>query len=114
MLFPTRSPTRRVCEFPMLLKFNFCLQSVPLGCSFAVFASNFAISTFCVWIWLPALVESPISPAVSTFEDDNGLPLAWEELLRLRRSRASTSASENCRRCFGLNGLGVETRDVRN
>ena len=99
----------------MLLKFNFFgLQPVPLGCSFAAFASNFAISIICAWTWLLASVESPISPAVSTFEDDNGLPLAWGELLRLRRSRASTSASENCRRCFGLNGLGVETRDVRN
>src|ERR1700722_164112 len=98
----------------MLLKLIFCLQSVLLGCSFAAFASNFAISTSCAWIWLPASVESPKSPAVSTFEDDNGLPLAWGEVLRLRRSRASISASENCRRCFGLNGLGVETRDVRN
>lgn len=37
-----------------------------------------------------------------------GLPL------RLRRSRASISTSEKARRCLGLKGTGVETREVRN
>lgn len=33
---------------------------------------------------------------------------------RFNRSRASISAPENCRRCLGLNGTGVDTLDVRN
>ena len=59
-------------------------------------------------------VEIPISLGVNPLDEDNGVPLACGEPLIFRRSRASTSASENCRRCFGLNGFGVETRDVRN
>lgn len=33
---------------------------------------------------------------------------------RLSLSKASNSASEKFRMCFGLNGTGVETREVRN
>ncbi len=33
---------------------------------------------------------------------------------RFKRSRASCSAAENWRRCLGLKGTGVETREVRN
>ena len=40
--------------------------------------------------------------------------IGLSEPLRFSRSRASSSASENCLRCFGLKGLGVETRDDRN
>ena len=70
--------------------------------------------TFCDLTWAEESVDTTISLGVNTFDEDNGLPLACGELLRLRRSRASTSASEKFRMCFGLKGFGVETRDVRN
>ena len=41
----------------------------------------------------------------------NGLP---GEPCRFNFSKASISASENWRRCFGLNGFGVATLEVRN
>ena len=36
------------------------------------------------------------------------------DALRFSLSKASNSEAENCLACFGLNGTGVDTRDVRN
>lgn len=55
-----------------------------------------------------------VGPAASAVIDDlNGL-LEFSEPLRFKRSRASSSDSENSLKCFGRNGTGVETREVKN
>ena len=43
----------------------------------------------------------------------NGL-IGLSAEFRFKRSRASNSASENCLMCFGRNGTGVDTREVKN
>jgi len=43
----------------------------------------------------------------------NGLP-GLSGPLRFKRSKASNSASENCLRCLGRKGTGVETREDKN
>ena len=50
----------------------------------------------------------------STVTDDRNGLLGVSDPPKFNLSKASNSASENCRVCLGLNGTGVDTRDVKN
>ena len=60
------------------------------------------------------ILDGVVDAASAVVEDLKGLLGLSGPWLRFKRSRASISASENSRRCFGRNGTGVETREVRN
>lgn len=76
----------------------------------AAFCSNAAMSIFCATT-LPALDSWLKVEGVCAFL--NGL-IGLSFPVKFNLSKASISASENWRRCLGRNGVGVETRDVKN
>lgn len=63
----------------------------------------------CVSIFNLDGMETPSA----VIDDFNGL-FGLSGPFKFNRSSASSSASENCRKCLGRNGTGVETREVKN